>query len=239
MSAEDRGEVQAGADRAPGLEEVPDLLQAMSCLHGEAHRSTTSSESSGGRQRIGGIGTGRRQGVITDGPGSSSGRRRKHGAVKRRGQSLASPEHLASRPGAGGPNAPFVTPWPRHEHPQVLPERRAADGGGLTPSPPEEFCRLFRRGWVDVEPAPPLEAGHAGELWQQLEVPVVKAPVGLAQRGVMDHEIVRGIRQDLLLPEQQFPDDSGQADVLVLLRVLRRRIMALGRTQVSKGNRAA
>src|SRR4029077_9817843 len=59
----------------------------------------------------------------------------------------------------------------------------------LQPHGPEHLGGLFGRGRVDVEPGAPLEAGDAGQLRHDLDVPVVQLGHLFGERRGVDDEV--------------------------------------------------
>src|SRR5206468_6359620 len=76
-------------------------------------------------------------------------------------------------------------------------------------------CRLFRRGGIDVEPGPPLEARDLGELRHELQMPVIKIGRLLRKRGAVDDEIVRRRFERAVDAHQHGLEEPRQTLVLV------------------------
>src|SRR3989454_4477613 len=62
---------------------------------------------------------------------------------------------------------------------------------------------------VDEEPASPFESRHAGELRDDLEVPVEGLELAVAERRRVEHEVERGIAQHAVHPPQKLTERPG------------------------------
>src|SRR5713226_2209675 len=72
------------------------------------------------------------------------------------------------------------------------------------------FRRLLRGGRVDEEPRPPLEAGHPGELRDDLQVPVEVVEGLRSERRAVEHEVVWRVVEELAHPAEYLPHHRGQ-----------------------------
>src|SRR5207249_12026151 len=75
---------------------------------------------------------------------------------------------------------------------------------------PQGLGGVLGRHRVDEEPASPFEPRHAGELRDDLEVPVKGLELAVAERRRVEHEVERGIAQPAVHPPQEVTEKSGE-----------------------------
>src|SRR5215471_8736085 len=87
---------------------------------------------------------------------------------------------------------------------------------------PESVGGVLRRDRVDEEATAPLEARHACELRDHLEMPVKGLQLRLAERRRVQHEVERGLAQHLVHAAQDLAEYRGRAAQLLFRRLLER-----------------
>src|SRR5947208_1474819 len=92
----------------------------------------------------------------------------------------------------------------------------------------EKAGRLLRGGRVDEEAGTPLEAGHAGELRHQLEVPVERLALGGAERGRVKYEVVGRVAEHVLEAGHQLPQEPRERLDPLRLGALEGRLVSRG-----------
>ena len=103
----------------------------------------------------------------------------------------------------------------------------------------QEFRRLFRCDRIDIESGPPLEARDLSEFGNDLNVPVIKIAGFFMERGRMENEIERGIRERAVQTPKGFGKNSSEQLELRFLAFFKIGRMSLRQIHISKGKRGA
>src|SRR6478735_3266094 len=84
----------------------------------------------------------------------------------------------------------------------------------------QDFGGFFRRSGVDVEPAPPLEAGDLRQLRDDLHMPVVELSRHFRERRAVDDQVERGRLERAVHALQRLLQHPRQRLILVTRRLL-------------------
>src|SRR3989475_12374192 len=98
---------------------------------------------------------------------------------------------------------------------ELSPRHSATWYHGSTLVSPQGLGGVLGRHRVDEEPASPFESRHAGELRDDLEVPVEGLELAVAEGRRVEHEVERGIAQHAVHPPQEVTEKSGEPPQLV------------------------
>src|SRR5437870_274417 len=98
---------------------------------------------------------------------------------------------------------------------ELFPRHSATWYHGSTLVSPQGLGGVLGRHRVDEEPASPFEPRHAGELRDDLEVPVKGLELAVAERRRVEHKVERGIAQHAVHPPQEVTEKSGEPPQLV------------------------
>src|SRR5438445_335537 len=98
---------------------------------------------------------------------------------------------------------------------ELFPRHSATWYHGSTLVSPQGLGGVLGRHRVDEEPASPFESRHAGELRDDLEVPVEGLELAVAEGRRVEHEVERGIAQHAVHPPQEVTGKSGEPPQLV------------------------